>query len=450
MAARGGLWEQANQVYREILETAPYTLIQSGAIAGLGRHGDHTAIPVIAAALAGEQGASLEPAALEAFRSLEGRDVRNALAALFPDASPTMQAGILVLFGDQPAPEYAALLAEYAKHQDESLRTAARRALRRSGSPDSASIFQEILEEASQQTAEWRTERDAALESLGELALRLQQAGDEAGAGRAWLAVYRHAEDEDMREAALNGIRNNPVPEAFEVVLDLLAAGDIDSLPVDTMMGIALNAIAQGREEEGRGLMDEILPRLTTADAVQRAVHTMRARGLNPEFARLIGVLNRWHFTGPFPWNPATAFTENFIGEPDIALDAVYTVDGRRMQWHMHESQDAGGIFDLSSTIANVENAAAFAYAEIEVEEGGPAQVRVGSDDGLRIWINGALVHENDVDRGAALDQDVADIELNAGRNTILTLITQRGGGWAFCLRLTDPDGKPLRYHIAP
>lgn len=450
MAARGGCWEPAMRTYREILETAPHTLIQGGAIAGLGRYGDAAGVPVIAQVLAREGGAVLEPAAMEAFRSLAGREARLALAALYPEAGTTMKVALLGLFGDQYAPEYAGLLAEGAHHEDAGIRSAARGALERTASPEAVEVFRAILEEAYVQGQEWNPELEDALGQLRSLARKLRQAGDGNGAGRAWLVVYRSAREDTVRREALDGIRANPVPEAFDVVLDLLAAGDLDSLPADAMVGIAQNAIASGRAEEGRKLMDEIMVKLTTSEAVNAAVGVMRGRGPNPGFARAIGAVTRWHFVGPFPWNISEGFSPVFIGEPDISLDGAYTVGEKALHWQAAESADAGGLFDLFGVIGTVEQSVAFAYARIETAEGGPAKILAGSDDGLRVWVNGAVVLENDVDRGYALDQDSADVTLQAGVNTLLAQITQRAGGWAFGLRLTRPDGAPFPFTLVP
>jgi len=90
------------------------------------------------------------------------------------------------------------------------------------------------------------------------------------------------------------------------------------------------------------------------------------------------------------------------------------------------------------------DSAVAYAHAEFSLPEAGPAVLRLGSDDGVRAWVNGELVHENLVDRGLALDQDQAPVQLKSGRNTLLLEITQGAGGWAYCARLTAPGGAPL------
>jgi len=69
----------------------------------------------------------------------------------------------------------------------------------------------------------------------------------------------------------------------------------------------------------------------------------------------------------------------------------------------------------------------------------------LGSDDGVKAWLNGVVVHGNNVDRGLIIDQDMAPIELKQGPNELLLKITQGGGGWAACARIIGLDGKSIK-----
>ncbi len=442
-AVRGGHWELAMASYREILGTAPHPLIQSGAVVGLGRFGDATVVPVILKAL-DHHGAQLEPAALEAFRNLQGREAHLALIEALPSLSDTMLPGMMALFGESGKPIFLEVLEEHAYSSDKHVRVAAHAALAASGQARAAQVFQSLLAG----DAVSADERETLTRYLHTLAGALRQQGDGQGAGQAYLAIYRNTEDAAMRAAALEGIRAFPIPEAYDVVLEMLADDDVHSLPVSTMVGVALNAMEAGREEEGRNLMAEIMPRLTNDDAVRHAVHAMRAHGPNPAFARALGYINRWWLVGPFPWNPQHGFEPEFIGEPEVSVEDSYTVNGQTLRWERHESEDAAALFDLTAHIAPAENVVAFAYAEIEVAEGGPAQLRLGSDDGARVWVNQEEVFQIDADRGYDIDQNIVALTLRDGRNVILTQITQLLGGWAFTVRLTEPDGKPLEFTI--
>ncbi len=444
IAARGGHWELAQATYREILDATSHRLVKSGAIVGMGRFGDATVIPEIVAALDADAEGQLEAAALEAFRNLHGRAAYQGLIEVLPRLSATMLPGMMAIFGDKADPLFLDILEQHARDADEHARVAAQAAIAASGLPQAASALQALLDDGIGTTAE----REALTAYLYTLANTLRQQGDADGAGRAYLAIYRYTNNADMRTAALEGIRAFPVPEAYDIVLEMLAEDDVDSLPVSTMVGVALNAIEAGREAEGNRLMAEIMPRLTSADAVRHAIHAMRAHGPNPAFARALGYINRWWLVGPFPWRPQTGFDTRFIGEPDVSIEDAYTVDDQTLHWEQRESDDPAALFDLIAHLAPAENVVAFAYAEIEVAAGGPAQLRLGSDDGIRVWVNQEAVFQIDADRGYDIDQDVADITLREGRNVVLAQVTQLLGGWAFTLRLTEPDGKPLEFTI--
>lgn len=72
------------------------------------------------------------------------------------------------------------------------------------------------------------------------------------------------------------------------------------------------------------------------------------------------------------------------------------------------------------------------------------AQVRVGSDDGCRVWHNGTVVISAPGPRALLPDKDIADVTLKRGRNLFLLKVTNGGGGWCATFRLCAPDGGPL------
>ena len=55
----------------------------------------------------------------------------------------------------------------------------------------------------------------------------------------------------------------------------------------------------------------------------------------------------------------------------------------------------------------------------------------VGSDDAVKVWLNGVLVHNNPVDRGANDYQDFFPVVLKQGANVLLVAIYEHGGGWS-------------------
>lgn len=54
-----------------------------------------------------------------------------------------------------------------------------------------------------------------------------------------------------------------------------------------------------------------------------------------------------------------------------------------------------------------------------------------GSDDAVKVWLNGEIVHENFVDRGAHDYQDVFRLTLKQGKNVLLVAVYEAYGGWS-------------------
>jgi len=76
----------------------------------------------------------------------------------------------------------------------------------------------------------------------------------------------------------------------------------------------------------------------------------------------------------------------------------------------------------------------AYAYAEIESPKDQEALFLVGSDDGIKVWVNGKLVHDNLVQRGAVARQDRFQAKLHKGTNAVLCKVENGLGDWALIL----------------
>ena len=57
--------------------------------------------------------------------------------------------------------------------------------------------------------------------------------------------------------------------------------------------------------------------------------------------------------------------------------------------------------------------------------------MRVGSDDAVKVWLNGKVVHNNPTDRGASDFQDRFQVDLRRGENLLMVKVSERTGGWS-------------------
>ena len=84
---------------------------------------------------------------------------------------------------------------------------------------------------------------------------------------------------------------------------------------------------------------------------------------------------------------------------------------------------------------------AAYAHVYVNSPTTRSARIRLGSDDGLKVWFNGANVLTQDVYQGWTADQYTVNVTLNQGWNRLLCKVSQGGGAYQLSARFTDPSG---------
>ncbi len=72
------------------------------------------------------------------------------------------------------------------------------------------------------------------------------------------------------------------------------------------------------------------------------------------------------------------------------------------------------------------------------------ALLYVGSNDGIKVLLNGEVVHSNNTGRTITRDEDKVEVELKQGWNLLLMKITQSGGKWAACARFSSVEDKAI------
>ena len=81
------------------------------------------------------------------------------------------------------------------------------------------------------------------------------------------------------------------------------------------------------------------------------------------------------------------------------------------------------------------ENAVAYLYRSVRLEKAGKVDLNLGSDDGLRVWLDGELVHDRNVARGVNVQSDRLLLQLEAGDHHLLVKVNNGGGAWGFAMK---------------
>ncbi len=83
------------------------------------------------------------------------------------------------------------------------------------------------------------------------------------------------------------------------------------------------------------------------------------------------------------------------------------------------------------SNVPDINNHTIYGWINVESRQKQKGTGRVGSDDSIKIWINGEVVHRHAINRGAQDFQDTFTVELNRGSNPMLVKCSEAGGGWS-------------------
>ncbi len=104
-----------------------------------------------------------------------------------------------------------------------------------------------------------------------------------------------------------------------------------------------------------------------------------------------------------------------------------------RLLWSPVPAGEDGGV-DLADFYGGQEFAAAYAYLEWNEASARTMILGLGSDDAIRVWLNGERVFSYWGGRSLETDQDIVRLELREGLNRLLIKVQNQQYGWGFAL----------------
>lgn len=160
---------------------------------------------------------------------------------------------------------------------------------------------------------------------------------------------------------------------------------------------------------------------------------------------------------GPFDNTENRGRTTPYPPETEINLSATYPPlpptpypskggEGKagEVKWRKADEGLWRGHLDFNQLFTPTEWGVAYAIIEVVSPDDRKAHLRLGSDDGVKVWLNGAVVWTNQVSRGLMRDEDVVPIPLKGGANRLLFKVDQGVGAWELVVRITDTEGQPI------
>jgi hypothetical protein len=135
------------------------------------------------------------------------------------------------------------------------------------------------------------------------------------------------------------------------------------------------------------------------------------------------------------------AFNSDWFGEAGAGSvlpkeGETQDVDGTTLKWKKMKPQNGLVDFLGSADYDSHNYCVGYAWTEVEVPADTDAWLGMGSDDGLKIWLNGELVADHWTERTSKLDDVIVPLRLQAGKNRFLIKIQNVKGRWSFTGRL--------------
>ena len=218
---------------------------------------------------------------------------------------------------------------------------------------------------------------------------------------------------------------------------------DVEETPVGLQKAVNLPRIAHDREDADRiaklrSDIGAVKQRLNTQTPELDVAQQEWEREAGPQATR-IPALGPWSTVGPFDADDAAAaFRTEYLAENSTNIERAETYKDGQLTWQEKTEWEDGKLHKLEG-----ENSATYLLRTIHAHADHSLELSLGSGDGVKAWLNGELVLEEEVIRDLAEDQNRVTVQLKHGDNQLLMKIVNATGDHGFYF-------KPLVEHAFP
>jgi hypothetical protein len=253
------------------------------------------------------------------------------------------------------------------------------------------------------------------------------------------LGIYRSVLDvakrTEEKKQAIAGLAQLPSLGALELLHGCTKDATLSNDATLAVVRLA-RQLAPLYPKQAKAALEEIKSRPATETVkkeVNEAFEALKNVGQSPD-----GFVLAWLLSGPY-------VEESKDGPALFSIPFAPEKPGAKAEWRPAIVPPGGrpGLVEMDKILGG-NNRVCYLKTQIASAKEQDALLEIGSDDGVKVWLNGQVVHANNAVRPCTPDQDQAKAKLKQGPNTLLIKVTQGGGQWTLCCRLRSPDGKPL------
>ena len=421
------------------LAVAPPEDVQVAAFAALGELAAESDTPAVLKALLQARDEKVRTAAEDAVATVCNRidkpeERARPVLAFYSDATADVRVSLMRVLGRVGGAAALAEIRKASQSTDEALQDAAIRGLAKWPGIE---VLDELLVIARKSPN--KTHRVLALQGC----IRLFALPSERKSA-ATLALYKDAlqlaERPEEQKAVLGGLVEVRRLDALKLAEQYL---DNEALRAE-----AQNAVVRIAGALGPVFPDECRPAIArVVEATPGEELKKRADAALETIKKADGHMVCWLVAGPYlkdDLKGEKVFDEAFAPEQADVPDTVWEplpVTNTDEPW----------VYNLGSLFKG-DNRCVYVRTAVFCDRARPARLDLGSDDAVKAWLNGKLVHEHRGPRAHKAGEDKVAVQLERGWNVVLLKVVNYGGEYGFSAELTA-DGKPIegvRYALGP
>lgn len=233
----------------------------------------------------------------------------------------------------------------------------------------------------------------------------------------------------DDKKMVLSGLGGASDPQVISLVEPYLANPELQAEAVASMVSLARASV-------------NICP-----DLAKEALAKVQEVSKDEDVKKQVGEINE--LLKPYEdfitaWQVAGPYSEQGKSWQQLhdTVFAPETGKAKGAKWQMLKGVDPAKnwCMSLSKGLGDNKNCVAYARTNIWVPKAGKATFYAGSDDGLKIWLNGEVVLSKNLTRSVQPGEDTPSVTLKEGWNSVLLKVTQGDNDWGFSFRVRNPD----------
>jgi hypothetical protein len=244
---------------------------------------------------------------------------------------------------------------------------------------------------------------------------------------------------------------------------DRLLPGMIDDPSVELRrdaIGAAMEKIeplVKSKPEEAKAQYEKLFTASREENQAVKISKSLKELGGKPDLSTHFGVVTEWKLVGPFDGPKGSGYAKAF--DPEKSVDFAATYKGKNdadIKWKTFKTEDPLGVVDLNKAIGKNMDAVAYAYTQIETDREQTVELRFGTPNALKIYLNGKEIYaREEYHHGERFDQYHATAKLTPGKHFLLVKICQDNQkeswtqNWQFRLRLSDATGGALPLKVS-